>query len=368
MESIIQNAIKKVDGGLGFGMQENNMDDFGTDVHDAKIVVVGAGGMGCNAINRLQNTGITGAETIAVNTDLKHLRTINADRKILIGQELTKGLGAGGYPNTGKQAAEESINELKDVLKGADMIFLVAGMGGGTGTGAAPVIAQIGRAQGSIVIGVTTMPFKIEGARIHKAEEGLARLRSVTDTVIVIENDRLVELAGNMPLQQAFAVADEIIVTMIKGITETISIPSVVNLDYADVKSVMSVGGVAMIGVGESSSAARAREAVEQAMTNPLLDVDYQGANGALIHISGGEDMRLDEIAEIGDYVAKHLDSGAQTIWGARVDPNLKGGIRVITIITGVKSQYVLGPQKEQMQQQGNDVSLSQSLGIEIIK
>jgi len=349
-------------------MQSDSLDNFGVDVHDAKIVVVGVGGMGCNALNRLHSVGIHGAETIAVNTDMKHLRTINADRKILIGQELTKGLGAGGYPQTGKNAAEESMNELRDVLKGADMIFLVAGMGGGTGTGAAPVIAQLGRAQGSIVIGVTTMPFKIEGARIHKAEDGLAKLRQVTDTVIVIENDRLVEIAGNMPLQQAFAVADEIIVTMIKGITETISIPSVVNLDFADVKSVMSVGGVAMIGVGESSSAARAREAVEQAMSHPLLDVDYKGANGALIHVSGGEDLKLDEIAEIGDYVAKNLDSGAQTIWGARIDPNLKGGIRVITIITGVKSQYVLGPQRQEMEKQAQDVSLSQSLGIEIIK
>ena len=304
--------------------------------------------MGCNAINRLQSVGVVGAETISMNTDMKHLRTIQSDRKILLGQELTKGLGAGGYPNTGKQAAEETINEIRDALRGVDMMFLVAGMGGGTGTGAA-------RSQGAIVIGVATMPFKIEGARIHKAEDGLASLRQHADTVIVIENDKLVEIAGNMPLQQAFSVADEIIVTMIKGITETIAVPSVVNLDYADVKAVMSAGGVAMIGVSESSSAARAREAVEQAMTNPLLDVDYRGATGALIHITGGS-------------VAKHLDAGAQTIWGARIDESMKGKMRVITIITGVKSQYVLGPQSKAQESAKEAQSLGQTLGIEVVR
>ena len=366
MESIIQTAVsRQVQGGIGAGLDEKTLEEF-AHANDAKIVVFGAGGMGCNAINRLHSVGITGAETVAINTDLKHLRTVNCDRKILIGQELTKGLGAGGYPQTGRQAAEESINELRDTLRGVDMVFLIAGMGGGTGTGSAPVVAEAARAQGAIVIGVTTMPFKIEGARIHKAEEGLNRLRQSCDTVIVIENDKLVEVAGNMPLQQAFAVADEIIVTMIKGITETISLPSLVNLDYADVKAVMSVGGVAMIGVAESSSAARAREAVAQAMSNPLLDVDYKGATGALIHITGGNDMKLEEITEIGDYVSKHLDAGAQTIWGARIDPSMEGKIRVITIITGVRSQYVLGPQKAQAG--GQRQSLDQALGIEVIR
>ncbi len=371
MESIIQSAVsKQANGGLGYIgtlTEEKQPEDF-AGANDAKIVVVGAGGMGCNAINRLQSVGIVGAETIAMNTDMKHLRTIQSDRKILLGQELTKGLGAGGYPNTGKQAAEESINEVRDALRGVDMVFLVAGMGGGTGTGCAPVVAECAKSQGAIVIGVTTMPFKIEGARIHKAEEGLAKLRQVSDTVIVIENDKLVEIAGNMPLQQAFSVADEIIVTMIKGITETIAVPSVVNLDYADVKAVMSAGGVAMIGVSESSSAARARESVEQAMTNPLLDVDYRGATGALVHITGGPDMRLDEINEVGDFVAKHLDAGAQTIWGARIDDSMKGKMRVITIITGVKSQYILGPQSKAQESVAEAQSLGQTLGIEVIR
>jgi len=366
MESIIQRAVSNQ--ASKSALSNKSLDEF-VGSTDAKIMVVGCGGMGTNAINRLTSVGVVGAETVALNTDMKHLKTINADRKILIGQELTKGLGAGGYPNVGKQAAEESINEIRESLRGTDMVFLVAGMGGGTGTGCAPVVAEVAKAQGAIVIGVCTMPFKIEGARIHKAEDGLARLRQHCDTAIVIENDKLVEIAGNMPLQQAFAVADEIIVTMIKGITETISTPSLVNLDYADVRAIMKNGGVAMIGVAESSSAARAREAVEKAMANPLLDVDYKGATGALVHITGGNDLKLEEINEIGEFVARNLDAGAQTIWGARIDENMKGALRVITIITGVRSQYVLGPQSAQTATVSHGTaSAMNSLGISVIR
>ncbi len=324
-------------------VQNDGSLDF-IDVADAKITVIGAGGMGNNAINRLHMLGIDGADTISVNTDKQHLLSVKADKRILIGKDVTRGLGAGGYPNMGKQAAEESCNDVRSCLSSSDLVFLVAGMGGGTGTGSAPVVAKTAKKDGAIVIGVVTMPFKIEGGRLSKAEEGLMALRKVCDTVIVIENDKLLEIAVEMPLQQAFAVADEIIVTMIKGITETITTPSIVNLDYADVKSVMNNGGVAVIGVGESSSAARAREAVEEAMSNPLLDVGYQGATGALIHITGGPDMKLSEVGDVGDFVSKHLDPDASTIWGARIDENMHGKLRVITIITGVESEYVLGP------------------------
>ncbi|NOQ55989.1 MAG: cell division protein FtsZ [Nanohaloarchaea archaeon] len=333
------------------------------DVDDAKIMVVGAGGMGNNAVTRLQKMGINGADTIVINTDKQHLLISKADKRILIGKDTTKGLGAGGYPTRGKEAAEESMNELEKAIKPADLVFIISGMGGGTGTGSAPVVSKIAKKNNAIVIGVVTMPFKIEGGRIPKAEEGLARLRQECDTVIVIENDKLLEVAGEMPLQQAFAVADEIIVTMIKGITETISTPSIVNLDFADVKSVMKNGGVAVIGIGESSTAARAREAVEEAMSNPLLDVDYQGATGALVHIAGGPDMKLTEIGEIGDFVSKHLDTDASTIWGARIDPDMQGRIRVITIITGIKSQYILGPQE----MREDDRNLGDSLGIKMV-
>ncbi|MBW6451733.1 MAG: cell division protein FtsZ [DPANN group archaeon] len=341
---------------------QESIDTGFEDLNDAKIVVVGCGGAGNNSVSRLHKMGVAGAITIAVNTDKKHLETVYANKRILIGKEITRGLGAGGYPSKGKQAAEESGQEIKKSIEGCDMMFVIAGMGGGTGTGAAPVVAKIAKSLNSIVIGVVTMPFKIEGSRISKAEEGLAKLRQVCDTVIVIENDKLLEIAGEMPLQQAFAVADEIIVTMIKGISETISTPSLVNLDYADVKAVMSNGGVAVVGVGESSTAARAREAVEEAMSNPLLDVDFHGATGALVHITGGPDLKLNEINEIGQFVSKHLDSDAQTIWGARIDENLRGRIRVITIITGVHSQYILGPQE-----MVDDKDLGNSLGIRMV-
>lgn len=363
MESLIQSAIATKQKAV-YGTGDKSLEDYNWPSR-ARILAIGCGGMGSNAINRLSSIGVHGAETIALNTDAQHLKMVKADRKVLIGEELTKGLGAGGYVEVGKHAAEETINEIREVLRGTDLVYVVAGMGGGTGTGAAPVVAEIAKGQGAIVVGVVSMPFKIEGARINKAEEGLARLRNVCDTVIVIENDRLIEVAGSMPLQQAFAVADEIIVTMIKGITETIATPSLVNLDFADVRAIMKSGGVAVIGVGESSSAARAREAAEKALSAPLLDVEYTGATGALVHITGASDMKLEEVGEIGEFVARHLDAGAQTIWGARIDENMAGKIRVIAIITGVKSQYVLGPQPLE---KAKVKDVSQALGIPIIR
>ena len=335
--------------------------------NEAKISVVGIGGMGSNAINRLAAIGIEGATTIALNTDIKHLKTVKSDKRILIGGQLTRGLGAGGFPDVGKQAAEETISNIKKEMGDVDMLFLVAGMGGGTGTGAAPTIAEAAKAKGAIVIGVTTMPFKIEGSRMEKAEYGLNKLRQMCDTVIVIENDKLNQIAGNLPLEQAFAVGDELIVTMIKGITETISTPSLVNLDYADVKAIMKCGGVAMIGIAESTSKSRAEEAVKEAMKHPLLDVDYSTATGALIHITGGHDMRLDEITTIGTYVQNSLDPSAQTIWGARVEDNMEGKIRVITIITGVNSPYVLGPQTIKKQDMQKVQSVRDMLNIDFV-
>ncbi len=337
-------------------------DEFSS--YNARIEVIGVGGAGNNTITRLTEKGIEGAVTIAVNTDAKHLSITKAHKKILIGKELTKGLGAGGYPEIGRKAAEESKAELKKILEGVDMVFITAGEGGGTGTGAAPVIAKLAKEQGAIVIGVVTLPFKIEGARIAKAEEGLMKLRQACDTVIVIENQKLLKLAGDLPLKEAFGVADDLIATMIKGISETISQPSLVNLDYADVKAVMQTGGVATIGVGESSTENRAQEAVMKALNHPLLEIDYTGAKGALIQVIGGENMKLEEINEICETVVKHLDPEAQVIWGARVDPKLGNKIQVITIITGVKSPYILGPLKK------SEMAKSQynSLGIEVIK
>ena len=340
--------------------------EFGFSVRKAKIAVVGCGGAGSNAVTRLTEMGIEGATTIALNTDAKALAVTKADKKILIGKELTKGLGCGGYPEVGRKAAEESRNEIKECLEGVDLLFAIAGLGKGTGTGSIPVVCEIAKSMGAIVIAVATMPFKLEGARVAKAEDGLAKLRQVCDTVIVIENDKLLKYAGNLSIQQAFAVADELIASMVKGITETITLPSLVNLDYADVKSVMHTGGgVAAIGVGESNSSDRARDAITRALENPLLEVDYTGAQGALVHITGGPDLRLDEVNLIGETVSQYLDPSAQVFWGARILPEFEGKVQVIVIVTGVKSPYILGPVSYE-----TPVSreISQALGIDIIR
>lgn len=336
----------------------------------AHIVVWGTGGGGCNSVSRLKDLGVAGATVIASNTDAKHLAITKADKKILIGKELTRGLGAGGFPDVGKKAAEESKNDIRAALQDCDLLFLTCGLGGGTGTGSAPVIAYIAKEMGAIVIAAVTLPFRIEGARIVKAEEGLNKLREVCDTVIVVENQKLVELAGNRPLRDAFGVADGLIATMIKGITETISQPSLVNLDYADVRTIMRSGGVATIGVGESDSQHRAKEAVTKALSHPLLDVDYSGATGAMIQIIGGEDMKLDEIDEIGQAVSQHMDPSALVMWGARILPEYQGRIQVITIVTGVKSPYILGKGAKagaMPMNKGAGRKVANDLGIEVL-
>ena len=331
----------------------------------ANIKVVGCGGMGCNAVTWLFNKGINGATIFGVNTDALHLSVTKADEKILIGKELTKGLGCGGIPQKGREAAKEAISEIKKVVTGADMVFVIAGEGGGTGTGCAPVVAQLAKEAGSVVIGVVTMPFEAERARLDKAEFGLQELREVTDTCIVLDNGRLVDIAGQLPIEQAFAVANELVSTMIKGIVETITLPSLINLDYADVSSIMKDGGVAVIGIGESDAQDRVTEAVKQALTHPLLDVDYQGASGALIHVTCGPDLKLEEFDIIGRIVSENLSPEAQVIIGARISKEFAGKVRVITIMTGVKSPYVLG--KTTQQQAIPESKEISDLGIEVV-
>jgi cell division protein FtsZ len=333
----------------------------------ANIKVIGVGGAGCNATTWLYKKGIRGAEIAALNTDKQHLDLMEADKKILIGRELTRGLGCGGFPEKGREAAKESMHELREFLQGADMVFITAGMGGGTGTGGAPVVAQIARDMGSIVIGTVTMPFDIERARIDKAEFGLAQLRDVCDTVIVIDNNRLVNIAGNLPVQQAFAVANELISTMIKGIVEIIAVPSLVNLDYADVKAIMANGDVSVIGIGESDSEHRVDEAVKRALSNPLLDVSYEGATGALIHVAGGHDLTLDEVNRVGELITQSLDPDSNVIWGARVGDDMNGKLRVMTIITGVNSPYILG-KVDHSKPNPRAVQVSHELGIDLLR
>lgn len=310
----------------------------------AKIKVIGIGGGGNNSLSRMREIGIKGGELIAVNTDAQDLLYANADQKILIGRELTQGMGAGSNPKIGEEAARESESEIKKKISGSDMIFITCGMGGGTGTGAAPVIAGLAKKQGALTIGVVTMPFTIEGRkRVENAMLGLERLEAAVDTLIVIPNDKLLELAPELPLQTAFKIADEILTNAVKGTTELVTKSGLVNLDFADIKSIMVGGGVSLIGMGEADTQQRSIEAVEKAIQNPLLDVDISDASGALVNIVGGPDMSLDECKSIIETIGNKLSPDAKMIWGAQLSPDMDKSIRVLLIVTGVKSSQIIG-------------------------
>lgn len=332
----------------------------------ATIKVVGTGGGGNNTINRITEVGIKGTETIAVNTDAQDLLYTTADKKILIGREITKGMGAGSEPKIGEESARESEHELKAALAGADMVFITCGLGGGTGTGSAPVIAEVAKKQGALTVGIVTLPFTMEGNRRYEnALIGLEKLEATVDTLIAIPNDKLLELAPDLPVHTAFKVADEILTNAVKGIAELVTKTGLVNLDFADVRAVMGNGGVALIGVGESDSENRAVEAVEKAINNPLLDVDIEGATGALINVSGGRDMTLDEARKVVETVSARLDSEARIIWGAQIYEDLEKTIRVMLIITGVKSSQIFGRTKRM----GDDKKrkIEEELGIDFV-
>lgn len=309
-----------------------------------KIKVVGVGGGGNNSLSRMKEIGIRGGELIGVNTDAQDLLYTNADHKILIGRELTQGLGAGSNPKIGEEAAKESESEIRKKLTGSDLIFITCGLGGGTGTGAAPVIAGIAKKQGALTIGIVTLPFTIEGRkRIENAMNGLERMEAIVDTLIVIPNDKLLELAPDLPLHTAFKISDEILTNAVKGVTELVTSSGLVNLDFADIKSVMTDGGVSLIGMGESDTGQRALEAVEKAIQNPLLDVDISDSRGALINVVGGNDMSLDECKLIVETIGEKLNPNAKLIWGAQISPDMEKSIRVLIIATGVKSSQIMG-------------------------
>ena len=310
----------------------------------AKIKVIGIGGGGNNSLSRMKEIGIKGGELIAINTDAQDLLYTNADQKILIGKELTQGLGAGSNPKVGQEAAKESESEIKKKLSGSDMIFITCGLGGGTGTGAAPVVASLAKKQNALTIGVVTLPFTIEGRkRIENAMDGLERMEASVDTLIVIPNDKLLELAPELPLHTAFKIADEILTNAVKGTTELVTTSGLVNLDFADIRTVMVDGGVSLIGMGESDTEQRAIEAVEKAIQSPLLDVDISNATGALVNIVGGNDMSLDECKLIIETLGSRLSPDAKLIWGAQISPDMEKSIRVLLIVTGVKSSQILG-------------------------
>jgi len=307
-----------------------------------RILVLGVGGAGNNTVSRLMEMGVTGAECVAINTDMQHLNATHATHKLLIGEKTTRGLGAGGNPEVGKAAIEESRKKLEEILTDVDMVFITAGLGGGTGTGAAPVVAEIARRSGAIVVGVVTTPFRIEKGRTECATKGLNEMRRQCDTVVVIDNNKLMELVPQLPLNEAFKVADQVLANMIKGVVETISAPSLINLDFADFKTIVRKGGVAVVGVGESDAPNRAEEAVQNALRSPLLDVDYAGATGALIHVSGDNRMTIEEANRVGEIVTEMMDNNASVIWGARVNPSLDGVLRVTLMMTGVRSPNIL--------------------------
>ncbi|MCW1301230.1 MAG: cell division protein FtsZ [Candidatus Nanoarchaeia archaeon] len=331
------------------------------------IKVVGVGGAGNNTITRMSEVGIKGAELIAVNTDAVDLLCAVADKKILIGKELTGGLGAGSDPKIGREAARESEQEIKQALQGADMVFITCGLGGGTGTGAAPVIAEISKKMGILTVAVVTLPFNVEGrTRIENAMEGLEALQAVVDTLIVIPNEKLLEIASDLPLPTAFKIADEILTNAVKGITELVTKPGLVNRDFADIKAIMKEGGVAMIGVGESDSENRAIEAIEKAINNPLLDVNIDGARGALVYVMGGSSLKLDEVRRVCEEVSKRLDVNSKMIWGAQISPDLQDTLRVLLIVTGVKSPQIFGREKPVMEEYRK--GLEEELGIKFLE
>lgn len=347
MDSFVQDALKcqaKEQNLRNAGLTgQEELEEFGTP----RIVVVGCGGGGNNTINRLYNIGVNGAETIAINTDKIHLDNIQADKKILVGKSITRGLGAGGYPEVGKRAAELAKGTLEEILRDANLVFITAGMGGGTGTGVAPVVAQIAKEQGAIVVGMVTSPFRVERARTIKAEEGLDDLRTSADTVIVLDNNRLLDYVPNLPIDQAFSVMDQLIAETVKGISETITQPSLINLDYADVRAIMKGGGLAVMLVGEAKGQDKSKDVVRAALNHPLLDVDTAGATGCLLHITGGNDMSLHEAEQIASTLTYELDSKANVIWGARIRPEYEGKLRCMAIMTGINSAQIIGPNSQ---------------------
>ncbi len=357
MKSIIQEAIVKHEENKA--LEERRPAPGGVSPDDDELAklaeqlkvnirIVGCGGGGSNTINRCTEEGIQGAEMCAINTDAKHLLTVHSPRKILIGRRCTKGLGAGARPEVGEEAARENEEDIRGFLNGANIVFVTAGMGGGTGTGSAHLVARIAKEMGALTMGVTTIPFSAEGAvRMEQAKDGLERLRRVCDTTIVIQNDKLLELVPRMPLDAAFKLADAVLMTAIKGITEIVTKPGLVNLDYADLLTIMKDGGVALIGLGESESATdRVTEAVTEALTSPLLgDVDMKDATGALVRVVGGPSMTVSEAEKAAALVGSKISKRARIIWGCTVDPSpeMENTIKVLLIITGVKAANLLG-------------------------
>ena len=333
-----------------------------------RIRVVGCGGGGNNTINRIGEVGIVGADTIAINTDAQDLLYTTAKKKILIGRETTRGLGAGSNPSIGENAARESEKEIRESLEGADLVFVTCGLGGGTGTGSAPIVAEISKKLDILTVAIVTMPFSMEGSkRYENAVNGLERLEHIADTLIVIPNDKLLDLAPDLPVHTAFKLADEILTNAVKGIAELITKEGLINLDFADIRAVMGGGGTALIGLGESNSQGRAKEAVERAMNNPLIDADINGASGALINVLGGSDLTLSEARTIVEAISSKLSDDARIIWGASIEKDLDKHIKVMLIVTGVTSLQLKGGIGSAQSKGLDPETAKQNFGIDFI-
>jgi cell division protein FtsZ len=332
----------------------------------ARIHVVGVGGAGNNTISRMSEVGIIGATTVSLNTDAQDLLYTKSDKKILIGKTLTKGLGAGANPKIGMEAAKENKQEIKDAIAGSDLVFITCGLGGGTGTGAAPVVAELSKKMGALTVGIVTMPFTMEGRqRMDNANYGLDQLEKKLDTLILIPNDKLLEFVPDVSIMAAFKVSDEILVNSVKGMTELITKPGLVNLDYADIRAVMTNGGLAMIGMGESSSDSRALESVQKALNNPLLDVDIDGAKGALVNITGGQDVTIKECQQIVESISSKLSPDAKIIWGAQIDKDLGDAVQAMVVVTGVKGGSYYGPSSKVSKEKAKE--LENLFGIDVV-
>ena len=315
---------------------------------NAKIEVIGVGGGGSNAVNRMIDSDLEGVSFRVLNTDAQALLQSSAERRVQLGQNLTRGLGAGGNPSIGQKAAEESRDELQQSLEGSDLVFIAAGMGGGTGTGAAPVVAEVAKQSGALTIGIVTKPFSFEGKRrMRQAEEGIARLAENVDTLIVIPNDRLKEVSAGASIQEAFRNADDVLRMGVKGISEVITRPGEVNLDFADVRSVMTEAGTALLGVGIGSGRSRAIEAAQAAINSPLLEAGrIDGAKGCLVNITGGIDLTLDDVNSVGEVISDVVDQDANIIVGQAVNEAMEGEIQVTVIATGFETNQPLKQQR----------------------
>jgi cell division protein FtsZ len=318
-----------------------------------QVYVIGAGGAGSNIVSWIKEKGLSGGKLIAVNTDAAHLGMVKADRRILIGPKLTQGRGCGGYPQKGMDATRESLTEIAKEVHGANIIFICAGLGGGTGTGAIQILAdELKRQTGALIIGVVTLPFSVERYRYDLAKDALEQLQRSCDTLVTIDNNKLTRLAGGLPLQQALGVANELVGQFVKGITETITTASLINIDFADLTAIMEGRGLAAIGVGVGEGVDRTEVATRMALETQLLDIkDVASSNGVLVHVTGGDDITLEEVTRAGEMVMRTLPSNVRIIWGARVDPHMKGKTRVMVVLTGVETNFTQ-PRESPVEQQ----------------